>query len=89
MTNRERAKAWMLERCPSELQGTRFGTDDVESNDTDTESGKPCDCLDTLTVLLDGVRRDALREASAKAAMSVELGPTVARTIAARILELT
>ena len=61
MTNRERAKAWMMERCPAEATGTRFGTDDVESGDTNTETGKPCDCLDALTKLLDEVRVDALR----------------------------
>ena len=58
MTTRERAKAWMLERCPAEATGTRFGTDDVESGDTDTETGKPCDCLDALTTLIDAERAD-------------------------------
>lgn len=53
MTNRERAKAWMLEQCISEATGTRFGTENVDDGSADTETGKPCDCLDTLTKLLD------------------------------------
>lgn len=66
MTNRERAKAWMLERCPAEATGTRFGTEDVETVDTDTETGNPCDCLDALTKLLDEVRETALKEAATR-----------------------
>lgn len=47
------AKAWMLERCPAEGEGgTRFGNEDIGDGSMDTETGKPCDCLDSLTDLL-------------------------------------
>lgn len=64
MTSRERAKAWMLERCPAEATGTRFGTEDVDSGDTDTETGVACDCLDALTKLLDDVEADLVARLS-------------------------
>jgi hypothetical protein len=54
-TNRERAKAWMLEQCSAEASGTRMGVTDVDGIDFDTETGVPCNCLDALTRLLDDV----------------------------------
>lgn len=54
MTNKERAKSWMLERCRAELIGSRLNIGELDSNiDTDIESGLTCDCLDSLTKLLD------------------------------------
>lgn len=83
MTLRERAKVWMLERCPAELTGTRFGAEDVEDTSSDTESGKPCDCLDALTLLLGSIRQQALEDAADLVASTNYYEPN--ETIASRI----
>jgi len=50
MTNEERARKWLGGHCTAQARGeVRFRVDQED----DTDSGKPCNCVSTLTALLD------------------------------------
>lgn len=54
MTNEERARKWLGSRCTAQAKGeVRFQVD----MEDDTDSGKPCNCVKTLTALLDDAEK--------------------------------
>jgi hypothetical protein len=53
ITNRERARRWCMSRCAAMPKGEHRIDVDVKDDPTDP----PCDCLESLTKLLDEVAR--------------------------------
>lgn len=59
MTNRDRALTWMKENC-SAADGPRFSA----AGEDEAPDEPHCDCLDTLTALLNAVDSDATRRSA-------------------------
>lgn len=56
MGDLEKANEWLASTCAAQTEGARVVLD--PDGDTDTESGKACDCRASLAALLTAIRAD-------------------------------